>query len=106
MNPRQDELRRQIAETQTRSSTRRRYDEGVKEAAVEYIRDRRDQGVPMTRIGKDLGLSKMTCRRWLRQAEPVVRRGQLAGAGGDQGRESQGEAPNGEGKGSARRGPS
>ena len=89
MNPRQDELRRQIAETQKMPVKRRRYDVGVKRAVVEYIRDRRGQGVPMTRIGKDLGLSMMTCRKWLRQAERAVRRGQLAAAGGGQGRESQ-----------------
>lgn len=88
MNPRQDELRRQIAEAQKTAATRRRYDKEVKKAVVEYIRERREEGVPMTRIGKALGLPMMTCRKWLRQAERAARRARLVALTGDRGGES------------------
>jgi transposase-like protein len=87
MNPRQDELRRQIAETQKEPGPRRRYDEEVKRAVVEYTRERRSQGASLTMIGKELGLPMLTCRKWLRQTERAERRARREAAGGDGGME-------------------
>jgi transposase-like protein len=81
MNPRQDELRRRIAETQKEPGPRRRYDEEVKRAVVEYIRERRCQGASLMMIGKELGLPMLTCRKWLRRTERAERRARLEAAG-------------------------
>jgi transposase-like protein len=63
----QEELRRRVAEIQSRKPTRRRYPEDLRQAVSSYAREHLCHGGRHKEICGELFLSPATMMRWMRQ---------------------------------------
>lgn len=70
MEKQREELRRRVAEIQSRKPTRRRYPEDLRQAVSSYARERLCHGARHAEICGELFLSPATMMRWMRQSPP------------------------------------
>ena len=70
MEKQREELRRRVAEVQSRKPTRRRYPEDLRQAVSIYARERLCHGGRYKEICGELLLSPATMMRWMRQSAP------------------------------------